>query len=558
MTSSVETYWENVVEKKNISSKDVVCVLRGCLSQHRSLRTFSWKLLHNSNNSISVMFPSVFYNQESFAEILDIIGSLTSQSKHEYSSIAPVICLPHSGIKVPLPCSRAVITEILKLFERFFSECLTKALCQSPKQVLSAFAFYVYSSNKLVKTSSNLEISTITNLGISVFNHFYYSAKIVPFDNFSIIESYLYPEKFHSWVKNHKAEESYLVRDESMLQMQGNYLSIAESLSSDRDFYGLIRKLHRHNEEDKGVETQNSEIFDLMGKATAGMIARDKKIWHPEIVAVPLRISSLASIYAGVFCWDWLISSKPYYKHNLFNELELSCKDFLYRQNFLLHQQPFLTESELIYCHKTKPQLTKPALDSVLIVIEFIQRHIYSSAIDKNSQSHLLKILDQVFEYKLNPHVLDFDSGLEIILRLIITVCDIVKYFSNSPFNKIFNKMIEFSLSGFYVWHKWVKCSTLDKCQFIKDMFEKAIDAIEECKVHNNQQVESLKYAYFNEPLTWQIKGPIDILYSNFYYKRTFEENFAFKKDILLILLYNNYQKFVAWNSGLSQKTISK
>ena len=508
------------------------------------------KLLYYNSNSAAVIFPSIFFSKEGLSGTLDIIGALHLESSIEYSSASPIINLPHIKLSVHLPCSRIIIREIYKFIETFVSETLLKALCQAPKCVLSAFAFYVYSSNKIIKNSPNTKTSGITNFGISVLHHHYYSSRIFSSNKFHMLESYLYPEKFHAWYKQQKPSKTYFIRDENTLQLQGTYLSMGDSLLESKvSINTALLELRECIIKDTEIDTHNSEIFDILGKITAMMIITGQNLCFSEIVRVPISNSSAISVTAAVFCWEWLASSIPLIKSSLFLELYSFWIQYLSTQEFLLQQKPLSRPLTLMQYNSHKGKNIAKKLENLLLVVEFIQRQVYSSATDINAEKYLIKLLYQTVKQKMNPEIMNYVAGVEIVLRLLITILDICKYFHEDNSNDIGLKFIDFFLSGFLYKHLWIKCLSVDKYNIITELFENCLEELNNFKV-TEEDVKIEQKCNLEDPHTWIGRSENDIYYAKNVAFKGNETKIAYKKDILIVFLYHQYQKLIAWNSA--------
>jgi hypothetical protein len=543
----VSDHWKDLVNKNITPTSDIISLLKGCASAQKSVRVISMKLIYSSSNSAAVIFPSIFYSYQGIATALDMIGGLNLESSIEYSSSIPLLYLPHSNSTIPLPTSKVIIKDIYSFIQTYINETLLKALCQGPKRVLSAFAYYLYYSNKLIKNTPNLKISAITNFGISVFNHNYYSSKIFPIDKFHILKSYLLPEKFHNWYLQQKPSIGYFLPDESLLQLQCNYLSIADALV-ERNINEYLIELRKYVTEESVVDTKNSIIFDLLGRIAGILIIKNGDFFPSDLVHIPLKNPSPASIAAGVFCWDWLASSMPQIRISLFQELYLGWKNFICRQGLLLKQTPRSRTNPLINYSTIPAQNITGSLENILIVLEFIQLQVYSTSDSSIVHQYLIKIIAETLEDKINPEVMNYEPGLEIILRLAAIVTDLLKHFSEQDFNALGLKLLEFLLSGFIISHSWVKSSSMEKYNLLKDMFETCLDNLSSIKL-KDEPLKLNKKADIEDLNTWDIRETLAIHYKLKTLKTQIEPSSSTKKDIVILLLYHQYQRFIAWNS---------
>ena len=511
-------------------------------------------LLYSNQQSAAVIFPSIFYSRQGLAAILDIIGALHLESSNEYSSY-PILYLPHSQESLHLPCSRIAIKEIASFLDAYINETLYKALCQSQKSVISAYAYYVFSSNKLLKSSSNQKISSITNFGISVLNHHYYASKIIPIAMSSLLESYLFPEKFHLWLKLQMPSSSYKLRDETVLQMQGNYLSIADSLLASKiQLKDLLLTLRKWGTEEVEADADASERVEVLGKITAMMIIAEQDVCFFEIVQVPLCSGSLALITASVFCWDWLICSIPSIRPSLFMALHLSWREFI-SQGLLVQRSSYGVTSSLISYNTLTGDGAATRLESMKLVTNFVQRQVYSSMDEPSAQGFLIKIVKETLERKLNPEALNCEAGLEIFLLVVSLALDIVEYSLEENSQGLVQKLLDFSISGFLVEHAWIKASSISKFQTIKELYEKCIESLKTVKIVE-EEAEYFSEYYLDDPHSWKPREEMEVFMRN-PRESSLETKYAEKKDILSVLIYHQYQRFLAWNSSVKFNSIS-
>ena len=414
-----------MIRKNDCSKNDIVLLLKNCVSVHKTARDLAMRLVSYHNFSASIIFPSIFYSKTGLATILDLVGALHLESANEYSS-SPKLHLPHSKETLMIPSSRVLIKEIYEFIEKYIKDTLSKALCQAPRRVLSAFAYYVYTSNKIVKNSLNSQFGYITNYGISKFNHYYYSSNVIPIQKFHLLRSYLFPDKFHLWFLQQKPSDSYFLRDEPILQLQGNYLSIADSLiESQQGVNDLVLILKGFCKENN----QNSEVSNVLGKIAAMMVILNKNDFFSEILQVPLIINTITSIKAGIFCWEWLSSSLSFTKPLLYLELQLGLKEYLFSNNFFLEHKPFSRNLTLINCTAVSKTDISEKLEKIALIIGFIQQQIYSFSKEENIKKIFKKIIDSILEEKLNPEALNYEAGVEAMLTILLFTLDLLKFF---------------------------------------------------------------------------------------------------------------------------------
>lgn len=546
ITGLVEEYWKNIVKINASPVKDMMCLLKNCASVNKEVRAFAMKLLYYAPYSASAMFPSMFYSKEGLALCLDLFGALQLESTNEYSSSYPALYLPNSQEDLHLPCSRIAIKEILAFVEKYINDTLLKALCQDPRRVLSAYTFYVYHSNKLVKNAVNVKTFATTNFGISVLNQHYYSSKVVPLGNFHLLESYLFPEKFNLWFKQQRCEGSFL-RDETILQMLGNYLSIADSLLVSKvKLQDMIERLKEYIMEDTAVVTHNTEIFDILGKTAGIMIITGETTCCSEVVQIPLNKSTIASITAAVYCWEWLIYSIPSIKSSICMELQLGWMGYI-SQVFLLQHQPFKKSLELIDYQVFQTENILTRLESMRMTINFIQKQIYTTTEDTNANKYLIRIIRDTLEQKMNPEVMNYEAGIEIFLQIIFITVDVIKFNLDETTADLSMKLLDFCISGFVAEHSWVKVSSMNKFNILKEKYEKCMEALKSLKVPNGSTTTVKEY-YLNDPHTWQPRKQIEVFFASDQSKTT-EGLYEYKKEILLIFIFHQYQRLIAWNS---------
>jgi hypothetical protein len=191
----------------------------------------------------------------------------------------------------------------------------------------------------------------------------------------------------------------------------------------------------------------------------------------------------------------------------------------------------------------------------VLDLVVFLQKQFYSTTHDLDSQKILLKIFEMTFEEKPSADVLSFEAGLEAVLRILETFIVSRSFFDDLMFSRTFAKMVEFCLFFFRNGHSWVKALTFSQESRIQALFEKVIHGLHDVKI-SPETVQINDYQFFNTPATWKTRKNSEILV--FAVKEKISVQVTKEKvEILMIFLYRDYQRFIAWNSCLHGKIIS-
>lgn len=232
ISTLIQDYWKDLIKSTKPPIQESLCLFKHSLSQNKSVRSQAIRLISGSSDSLFIHFHSILYNPQCLSTILDIISCLHYQSNFEYSSTIPSINLPHSNLSILIPCYKSTLAEILKFFEDTFKGMFIKCLWQSPQQLLSAFQYHIFTSNKIMKKLTDNQTAAIINYSQHFFNQCFYSTQFIPNNKFSVIESYLWPDKFNSWFKHQKLKVQVQIRDQSFIHLQSNFLLTVESKSS--------------------------------------------------------------------------------------------------------------------------------------------------------------------------------------------------------------------------------------------------------------------------------------------------------------------------------------
>lgn len=414
---------------------------------------------------------------------------------------------------------------------------------------MSAFQFHIFASNKIMKNLTDSQTAAIINYSQHYFNQSFYSTQFVPSSKFSVIESYLWPEKFNSWFKQQKLKVEVQIRDQSFVHLQSNFLLAVESGSSNsiENLSELVKTLTEYTVEDLHAESKKMEVFDCFGKIVAALILNPQQKMPSELVQVPL----LAGSSAGVFYWQWLIYLRPELRCSLLQELSLTWLYFLNSQGFLYSLKGLTYESDLLHGTQAAFPSNSKNLKKVLDVIQFIQQQVYSAGKDLEIFRHVVYMLSITFENKPMFNVFSNEYGVEACLRLIEIVIDLDSFAEDSGFCKVFAGMVEFMIFVFRGTHAWVKASSFTQEKTIKFLFEKVLKGLHEAKFEETEIMVNCP-SFLDSPS----QDPTEK--SQIFFKQCKKQVRVSvnkgKVDLLIVYLYSAYKKFVAWNLTLRGK----
>ena len=545
--------WREVIRSRQVPARETICILKNCVSQNKSVRNLAMRLLSGTTESVVCLFHSTLYNYECLAVFLDLISGLYIQSHFEYSSSIPSILLPHLNEHLAIPCYKSALTEIKAFLESSFKEMFNKCMWQAYSQILSAFQHYIFVSNKLIKTANELQLSSIINHSQHFFNQCFYSTQYVPSEKFSLVQSYVSPEKFNNWFKQQKPTSQVKYMDQSLVQLQSNFLTVADSLDQTQGQVSVLlaRLKNASHASSASPSGGNVEVMTALGTLTAFLILRPEVEVPAELVHLPLANCPAAA----VFYWDWLVSRRPQSRFRVLQELMLAWTGFLKSRKFLYSLLNYRQSTDLLNGPGLEFNGNDSEFKQVLDLVLFLQRNLYAVTNDLESQKLIFKIFDLTFESKPQPEVMNFEFGLETCLVFIETFLAIQGFVDENLFNKTFAKLVEFSLYLFRKEHKWVKAQNFNQESRIQGLFEKVIYGLHEVKL-DNELVLVNEFFFHDFPSGWTKKIRTEVSVSSSNKKVQVQVNKE-KIEILMIFLYKEYQKFVAWNSCLNSKLIN-
>ena len=462
--------WKEVVRSRQMPARETICILKNCVSQNKSVRSLAMRLLSGTNESVVCLFHSTLYHYECLAVFLDLISGLYIQSHFEYSSSIPSIILPHLNEHLAIPCYKSALIEIKTFLENSFKEMFNKCMWQSYSQILSAFQYYIFVSNKLIKTANELHLSSIINHSQHFFNQCFYSTQYIPSEKFSLVQSYVSPEKFNTWFKQQKPTSQFKYMDQSLIQLQSNFLTVADSLDQTQEQVSvLLAKLKNASYANSAnLSAGNNEVMTALGTLTAFLVLKADFEIPAELVHLPLAICP----GAAVFYWDWLISRRPQSRFRILQELMLAWTSFLKSHKFLYSLMNYRQSEDLLNGPGLEFDGNNLEFKQVLDLVMFLQRNLYTVANDLESQKLIFKIFDLTFESKPQPEVMNFEFGLETCLVFIENFLGIQGFVDENLFNKTFAKLVEFSVYLFRKEHNWVKAQNFNQEARIQGLFE--------------------------------------------------------------------------------------
>ena len=629
LISVIHEYFDKILEpkdypKEHTIANDVIVLLRYCSSPNKTIRDISHELLLlfvsrekkksklKLSSCYSFKFPYILQDKKVLALSLDLMGCINLELNKPFSSVCPVVTLPHTGISVQLPSTKSAKQEVFHFLNSFISETLGKALYMAPRDIMGAFAFYIFNSNKILKSNSagsdQQKIYAITNFSISYVNKHIYSYKLHPKCPYTLLCIYTKPTKFHAWYLKHcnkyssqtdeqlSKEFSFSLsdifkNDPQIVQMQVNYLTLADSLLTDHELSLdlLLEQLNNYTSEESrdgpillnehATKTLPS-IFDQLGKVTSGMILKrdsmDLAAYIHYLVWAPIVEMKLSSISAGVFCWEWVMAAVPATKEILFEELWLASRYLFQHGGLTKGSSPFSPQPKtnyisplLIHPYTQEAKVSDLRLSRInieelleveLALVEFLDRQFYPCLVRTDTAIiYIARILLDLLSLDPNNEGLKMETGIELMLKVLDLCLKVSNDLKNSfdvDRSELQIRAMKFFLESFSSKLFWCQVSHPLRLNKLYEAFVSCYNTLLETEAYPQQAADYFPYfasapfrfylpKYLNKyrPSYEFMKAP-NIMEHSQVDKLKFETI----KELTLIFIEHEYERIVVWN----------